>query len=460
METQKVLFKSVNQVADMAKGIKYFSRYQGPVSDVVISSQKATKNSCFVAIKGTNVDGHDYITDAIRRGATVVIADEQMVHKCMKQMITSNCALILVSDTTKALQTLAKNYVSQFSTEMIGVTGSCGKTTTKEILASILGTKATTVKTPGNLNSIYGLPLSMFNLDSSCRYGVFEMGVDHVGEMDILSSIVRPSSAIITNICSSHLEKFASMRNLVDEKKKIFTSGAKDVYISESCSFKNYILKGVGANIHEFGYNCVSGLESVVNLGLRGWIIKYKSEKMHLNCVGWHSLIDCLGAIAVAEQMKCSPKQIADGVSRVSQMPGRSKVYEGSITVIDDTYNANFESSFAILDAIEKLNWNGRKNIAFGSMKELGLASAESHYKLGSKIGKSGASNVFLYGPEMHPVYDLLKGEGFTGNVVYSETYDEVEYNVKKQMTEGDLYLLKGSRVMQMERLLPVLLRA
>ncbi|MGX8679152.1 MAG: UDP-N-acetylmuramoyl-tripeptide--D-alanyl-D-alanine ligase [Sphaerochaetaceae bacterium] len=458
MKNDEVLFASATEIASMAKGVTYINNSSKCITSVAISSKDAVQGSLFVALKGAKMDGHDFIGDAIRNGAVAVLANEKQTYKCIRQMVGKPCSLIIVQDTLEGLQSLARNYAAKCNAQMIGITGSCGKTTTKEILASILGMRGTTAKTPGNLNSLYGLPLSLFHLNSKCRYGVFELGVDHVGEMDTLSSIVNPDIAIITNICESHLEKFGSIRNLIDEKRKIFGPQVEKAYISEQCQYKHYIAKGSPVPVTEFGVQSIRGLESVVNMDLNGWVLKYNGVKMHLNCLGWHSLIDCICAIQVADELGCTAKQIAEGVNRVVQIPGRSKVYEGEITVIDDSYNANYESSYAILDAIEKLRWKGRKNLAFGSMKELGSASSVSHRMLGKKIGNSGASNVFLYGKEMEEVYSLLKNESFPGKVFYSEMFEEIQNDVVRTMTEGDLFLLKGSRVMQMERLLPTLL--
>lgn len=458
MNNDEALFKSATEVASMSKGVTYIKNGNGPITNVVLSSKDAREGSLFIALKGTNVDGHDYIEEAIARGAVAVMAEDGQTFKCIRQMMGRQCSLILVPSTIKGLQELARNHAARCSAQMIGITGSCGKTTTKEILASVLGMKAATAKTPGNLNSLYGLPLSLFNLNSRCRYGVFELGVDHVGEMDTLASIVNPDVSIITNICTSHLEKFGSMRNLVDEKRKIFSSGSERAYISEECRFKRYIVKNSPVAVKEYGHRSIRGLESAVNLGLNGWILKYRGVKMHLSCLGWHSLMDCICAMQVSEDLGCTPSQIADGVNRVMPIPGRSMVYEGDITVIDDSYNANFESSYAILDAVQRLGWKGRKNIAFGSMKELGSDSAAAHRRLGEKIGRSGAGNVFLYGKEMEDVFRLLMREAFPGNVFYSEFFEEIQKDVEDQMCEGDLFLLKGSRVMRMERLLPTLL--
>lgn len=455
----EILFNSASEIAAMAKGVTYLNNSTKPVTSVVISSKDAVPGSLFVALSGTRADGHDYISDAVSRGAVAVLAEESQTYKCMLQLMGKPCSLILVKDTLKGLQELARSHVSRFNAQIVGITGSCGKTTTKEIIASILSVKAPTAKTPGNFNSLCGLPLSVFGLNRRSRYGVFELGVDHVGEMDTLNSIVNPAVAILTNVCSSHLEKFGSIRALVDEKKKIFTPDLEHAYISEDCHYKNYIIKDAPVAVTQFGVRCTGGLDSVINLGLNGWFLKYRGVKMHLNCMGWHSLLDCICAITVATDMGCTPMQIAEGVAKTEQISGRSKVYNGEITVIDDSYNANYESSYAIIDAVQKIHWKGRKNLALGSMKELGTQSVTAHRKIGEKIGTSGVDNVFLYGKEMEEAYRVLRRGAFRGNLVYSDNFEEIRRDVSEAMRSGDLFLLKGSRAMQMERLLPTLLR-
>ena len=451
----KVLFTTGN-AARLCAG--EFAGFNSQISNVQISSSSCSFGSLFVALKGEKTDGHKFIFQAIEKGASSILLDNKHYAEMANRLRNYAIGIIIVNDTLQGLQKLAENYIAQFDMTRIGITGSCGKTTTKEILSSILSEKGYTSSTPGNLNSEVGLALSVFTANSKSQFGIYEMGIDKIGEMDTLNRILKPEVGVLTNIYSSHLEKFGTVNNLVKEKSKIFKSYPSMRFLYEDCNYKNQIIRlSKNSDFKLFGINQLTGLTGFENLGLNGWIINYCNRKIHLKVIGWHSLVDAIAAIKVSRSLGANINDIAQGLEKLDQINGRSRVYKGSRTIIDDSYNASYESGYSILDLVKNLSWNGQKKLVMGSMKELGYKSEESHKKLAKKMAEVGAQKIYLYGEEMKVGYDYLKHVGLKSKVFFTLDFEELEEKIIPDLNLGDLFLLKGSRAMRMERLLPII---
>ena len=262
----KVLFNS-GDAARLCLG--KFAGFNNQIFDVQISSSSCSFGSLFVALKGEKTDGHKFVFQAIEKGASSILIDTKHYDEMANRLRNYAVGIIIVNDTLKGLQKLAENYIAQFNMTRIGITGSCGKTTTKEILSSILQEKGSTAFTPGNLNSEIGLALSVFTANSKTQFGVYEMGVDKIGEMDTLNRILKPEVGVLTNVYSSHLEKFGSVRSLVKEKSKIFNKYPSMRFLYEDCNYKGQIIKNSNnSDFKLFGINQLTGLTGFENLGL------------------------------------------------------------------------------------------------------------------------------------------------------------------------------------------------
>ncbi|NQT59239.1 MAG: UDP-N-acetylmuramoylalanyl-D-glutamate--2,6-diaminopimelate ligase, partial [Bacteroidetes bacterium] len=188
--------------------------------------------------------------------------------------------------------------------------------------------------------------------------------------------------------------------------------------------------------------------------GLQGWRIQYEDRTFVLKHVGVHNLLDALAAITVARDLGAEPKHIADGLESLEPLSGRSRVINGKITIIEDSYNSNLDSASRIIDYVKTLRWEGRKTVVLGSMKELGSTSGRAHKAIGRKVKSLAPSAAFLFGSEMESAYNLLIKENYTKKLIYTDCYEELESEVTTYTHDGDLLLLKGSRSMEMERLL------
>lgn len=424
------------------------------VEDVQIDSRKCSPNSLFFALDGEKEHGLLYVGDAAKRGCSAVVVPYSDKAFALAMVKATTCSVILVSDPLSALQGLAQQYRGMMSqVTAVGITGSCGKSTTKEALASIARTLGKTVKTPGNYNSEIGLSLSILQLESDTQYGIFEMGIDHVGEMDRMVDMLKPEIGLLTNIGISHLEKFAHRFTILAEKGKLFHPGMQMGFVSDDCPYTPILEKRSHLSLKQYGLNDMQ----VLDRGIDGWDIKCDGELFHVSCVGRHLLRDVMGAIQVGIALGASGKRIAEGLEGFSPMQGRSFVHKSGVTIIDDSYNASPDSTSSILGYLKALAWKGEKKVVLGPMKELGRESVKAHALVARQLYASPMGSAYLYGQEMKGAYDLLKKGGYANPLFYTDDFCELEDHVVRASRQGDLFLLKASRSVAMERLIPAL---
>lgn len=422
------------------------------ITSAFFDSRKVQGGSLFIAVTGKNADGHDFVLPAAERGAAAVLISENKADELVP-LLRGRCAVIIAKDPLKALRRFASIRAASSSATIIGVTGSCGKTTTKEMIHSILSVSGRAVKTPGNLNSEYGLPLSMLDIEKDSDYGVFEIGVDHVGEMAGQAALLSPEYSVITNIGISHLEEFGSRDAIAREKGGILLP-------------QSYGFTPRGGDYNSYFSSFARSLEEVdvpfteINdLGLAGFGLRLGRERFILPAVGKHNITDASLAVAVARSLGVTDKDIAEGLSGLESVFGRSRVVkEGSLTVIEDCYNATLDSVSDAISTVSRLSWPGRKHIVLGDMRELGSASIPAHREIGYALSEADCDNIYLYGEEIRETYSVLASRcRGRKKVVYTHDFDELSDSVAGSAHSGDLMLLKGSRVMAMERLFPTL---
>lgn len=441
---------SFDDVARMFGAVRTYGR-AGMIEAIDTDTRTMRPGSLFVALSGIHCDGARFLPQAKKaKAACAVIASSRFDEAARK----SGLALIIVDDVLSALWSFARAHLSRFSSvTYAGVTGSCGKTTTKEALASILSVKGPTAKTPGNLNSEIGLPLSVLSVGGGTRYGVFEMGVDHTGEMEHMLSVLTPDIGILTNIGNSHLEKFGNRSAIAREKGKLFHEGVDAGFIGRGCPY----LESIEREHHVILRQYDSSSLRAVSRGLEGWDLSFGKIPCHINAVGAHLLSDIAGAVSVARFLGLSDEEIAEGLAGFTPMEGRSTVLSGDVTIIEDCYNASLDSTRSILDYVNSLSWKGNKKVVLGPMKELGSESKTAHEEVARRILRSDIRSTFLYGEEMHDAYRLLKASGWDGELSFTDDFDTLTDEVSSSVRRGDLFLVKGSRAATMERLLPVL---
>jgi UDP-N-acetylmuramoyl-tripeptide--D-alanyl-D-alanine ligase len=363
-------------------------------------------------------------------------------------------------DSLRGLQELAAVWVGRFPSLLrIGVTGSNGKTTTKEIIAAILGELAPTVKNVGNLNSEIGLPLAVFGIDRHHRYGVFEMGVNHPGEMEQMVRVLSPDYGLITNVGTAHIGLLGSREGIALEKGRLFASLPGDGigFYPEGFEWKEYYESLCKAPMVSFGLKTTGGIESVEDLGMEGWKISYEGLPLRLRLPGFHNLMNLMAAIRLARSLGAEAEQVRKGVESLGPVEGRSQLIHGPVQILHDSYNANRESMEALFDTLRDRVPGERLVLVLASMKELGEHTEDSHRKVGTALAALGARGVFLFGDEMESALRAAEETGFSGELRHTSEYTELEALVRGFVKPGDMVVLKGSHSMGLERLIPVL---
>jgi UDP-N-acetylmuramoyl-tripeptide--D-alanyl-D-alanine ligase len=429
-------------------------------SSVHIDSRKVKPGALFVALKGRARDGHCYIEAAFKSGAVCALVEASKLEELGLEEKARRCGgnLVVVENTLRALQDAAAAYLDTFPNLVLGgLTGSSGKTTTREIAATIAGREMPVAVNPMNLNSETGLPLAVFEVRDYHRMGIFEIGMDRPGEIAELARVLRPHAALITNVGISHIGKIGSRRGIAFEKKQIFSClKEKDIaLIPASSEFRQFLAEGLRGIVRFYGPEKFEELGSIRDLGLQGSEITWAGEKVRFGLPGRHNLADAVAAIALVRELGIGDRAIREGLESVRPLFGRSEILPGTMTLIRDCYNANPESAAAAINFCDALEYPGRKIYVLGSMLELGEDSPAAHRDLGSALARSTADRVFLYGREMEDAAAELEKTAAAG-FFHTNSMEELASSLKNYVKPGDLILLKGSRGCALERLTPV----
>ncbi|HAE21881.1 MAG TPA: UDP-N-acetylmuramoyl-tripeptide--D-alanyl-D-alanine ligase [Spirochaetaceae bacterium] len=438
---------------------------------VETDSRSAGPGSLFVALKGERVDGHDYALSAAESGAGALLVSHAWYDSVGRAALdawlgsrpagATNPALICATDTLAALQRAAGAWRALFPGLIrLGVTGSSGKTTVKELLASILSQSRRVVKNPGNLNSEIGLPASLFLIRPEHELAVFELGINRVGEMDVLAAAYEPDCAIINNIGSAHIGMLGGTRQgIADEKKKICSrfTGSQTLIVHEDDDFRDFLLSDIQGRGLCFGQRSLDGFGGARSLGLEGWELSYAGLSCRLALPGSHNLLNALAAIQAATLYGASPEDVRRGLEAIQPLSGRSQLLRGGVTVVNDCYNANAESMIAALSFCDDADVPGRRIYVLGSMKELGDESESAHRGLGRRAASSKADILIFYGEEALSAYQAAKDASFSGELRHFSDFDAMAAAFNRLLREGDTVLLKASRSMALERLVDLI---
>ena len=428
------------------------SIYQHYLSNPVIctDTRSISAGCLFFALKGAHFDANTFTAEALKQGAAFAIIDNP------EYQLNAQC--ILVADVLTALQDLARHHRLELHIPVIGLTGSNGKTTTKELINAVLAEKYKTFATKGNLNNHIGVPLSILSISGDTEIAVIEMGANHQKEIEFLCTIAKPTHGMITNIGMAHLDGFGGFEGVKKGKAELFTY-LKDTdgmafinrdnpYIMEMSSVKRLThLIYYGTE----GENFVSGqlLESDPLIEL-SWKKQQEVFKARANLTGAYNFENILAAICIASFFELSPGQINKGLAAYFPNNNRSQLTKTATnTVICDFYNANPSSMTAALGNISILEAKNKVAI-IGDMFELGPETAEQHHLIAALAEKSGLDTVILIGKHFYALKDKFKG-------VFFNTPEEAEAWLKENPITDSLVLLKGSRGMALEHLLPVL---
>ncbi len=428
-----------------------------------VDSRTVGEGEFFIPLPGERTDGHLFITDALRRGAGGFLVSASFYTKQQGRLRRiakkHGVPFVIVEDTLKALQNMALFHMETAgrSVKRIGVTGSNGKTTTKELIGGILSAYSACFVSRGNLNSEIGLCLEALRLSGSEEYAVFEMGMNRRGEMDVLAGIVDPDFAVITNIGTAHIGLLGSRDAIVDEKKKIFSrfDGEQTGFVYEDEPYYTRLVEGVKGKILLYGRKSLNDIKDVKDLGAAGSLISCIGGDIRFPLIGEHNRRNCYAAFALAKEIGVPFDIMKKSLEKARPLFGRGEIIRGDVLLILDCYNANYESMVEGLRFLQALPGVKRKLAVLGDMKELGEFSRESHLNLAKTLSTMGLDGLFLYGPEMEAAFgefNKLKVNGST-SVDWTDSFETLAELIRKHLKKGDALLIKGSRSMELEKL-------
>jgi len=420
-----------------------------------IDTRTIKTGELFFAVKGERLDGHDYVGAAVEKGAVAAVVQKDQLHRYPEKT-----RLLAVDDTLVALQTLATAVRKVWGKPLVGITGSAGKTTTKEAVAHVLGARFRVLKSEGNFNNHFGLPLMLLKLEPEHDVAVIEMGMSHAGEIRALAKIAQPEVGVVTNVAPVHLEFFDSLAGIARAKYELIESlpshgtavlNADDEYVSQfGRDFKG--------RVATYGMRPTADVraENVRTRGAEGSefdvVMLSGREPARLPLVGEHNILNALAAVAVGVARGLKPSDAVAALATLTPPDKRGQVLQlGNITVINDCYNSNPKALHAMVDALAAMK-AGRRIVVAGEMLELGPAGEEMHRVAGQHIAGNKIDVLLGVRGLAQAIVDGARGAG--GQAEFVATPEEAGEWLAREARDGDVVLLKASRGVKLEKAL------
>ncbi|MEW6196082.1 MAG: UDP-N-acetylmuramoyl-tripeptide--D-alanyl-D-alanine ligase [Bacteroidota bacterium] len=434
-----------------------------PLASVEIDSRKVKKETLFVAIKGEKLDGHDFVHEAIKKGAGAVVINKNKFRNFSKIGIP----VITVEDSIKAYGNIARVWRKKINAKVISVTGSNGKTTTKEIVSTLLSEKFEVIKTEANNNNHIGVPLTILSADEKCEVLILEQGTNHFGEIEYSANISLPDIALITNIGDSHLEFLKNREGVYKEKSalldlceihggKVFLNLDDPVLRKASKNYWNKITYGFKGNVDVkgkiLGYTKEGRPKIQIRFNKNVLSIGKGFGKLvvTLPIYGESNAQNFLASASIALFAGLKPEQIVSGAKKIKPVHGRFVVGNfKEAVIIDDTYNSNPGSVKSAVEIVNRIKLFNKKIFVLGDMLELGKASARLHKELAEIFRKSDKSLVLTIGSMMKNLHKALSSKQIKS--IHFNKREELELYLKYESVEKSVILVKGSRGMKME---------
>jgi UDP-N-acetylmuramoyl-tripeptide--D-alanyl-D-alanine ligase len=431
-----------------------------PVAGVSIDTRTLAVGEVFFAIVGHERDGHAFLNDAAARGAACLVVSS------LPDDLRGSTPVVLVEDTTRALGRLAAYHRARFSLPVAAVTGSNGKTTTKEMMASVLGALGPVLKPESSFNNQWGLPLTLFRLGPEHRAAALELGANQPGEIAALARICQPTVGIVTVVASAHTEFFGSLDGVQAEKsalvRAIPTEGAvvlnaddaRVLAMREQAAARvlTYGTSG-GADVRAVGLAVETAQGVRFALGMGG-----QERSVRLAFAGRHNIVNALAAAGAGRALGLGLDQIAAGLEAARPAKGRCVWRRsGGITILDDTYNANPSSLIAALDTLAAGAGAARRVVVLGDMLELGAGAEAAHREAGRAIAAAGVAELIGVGRHARTAVEAARASGLAESH-HTATFEDTVVLLLKRLVPGDALLVKGSRGMRMEQVVDALM--
>lgn len=448
-EVNKMAIFTTEEVKQATGGIVEPSLNGVTYLDIVTDTRQITKDCLFVALKGEKFDGHSFVKEAVKKGASAVVVDHKI----------QGVPCIVVEDTLKAYQDLAHFHRMRFSIPVVAITGSSGKTTTKEMVGAILSSQMNIVITEKNFNNEIGLPKTLLRLDESHEACVVEMGMRGFGQIEELAKIAQPTIGVVTNVGTSHIELLGSQEGIAKAKSELVRELPETGYaiLNSDDPWVAAMEKMTDAHCVTYGQNPSSTVAAIeVSYRRNGMQCKAKLfDQLYaffLPMVGIHNIYDALAAIAVGKLLGINEGKMQKALGDFTSLPMRQEIVNcGPLVLFNDAYNANPSSMAEAIRAVGHLE--GKRKIAMvGDMLELGDYTEKAHREIGELLAAEQFDMVFAYGEASQYIAEAAK-EGGVPVVVSSLSHDEIAEKYKEKAEKGDTVLIKGSRGMTMEKI-------
>jgi UDP-N-acetylmuramoyl-tripeptide--D-alanyl-D-alanine ligase len=431
------------------------------VSRVSTDTRQIQPGDLFFALRGERYDAHDFVDRAVAGGAAALVVSR-------KVPVDARVPVIMVGDTLAGLQALAAYNRRQFAVPVVGVTGSSGKTTTKDMVAAVLETRYKVLKTKGNFNNEIGLPLTLLDFSAEHGAAVVEMGMRAPGEIDALCRLARPTCAIINNIGVAHLERLGSVENIARAKGEILDHISADGFA---------LLPGDSPHAREQARRCHGrvfffGLDPGMDIFARDVrregagnrftaVMGDVQCEVYLPLPGRHNVMNALAAAGTGLLLGLTPDEVAAGLARVTLSGMRTELVDaGAYTIINDAYNANPDSTCAALQSLEEIAGDRRKVAVLGDMLELGGGAEEGHRRAGAAAVRHGTALLVTVGELSRETAEgARQAGGVRDGIIPCGNKDEAVQVLRRELRPGDVVLVKGSRGMRMEEIIRDLLK-
>ena len=445
---------SLQKIAEACNGIYHGDAEKAAceVSSVVIDSRKVQNDSLFIAIKGARVDGHSFIPQVMENGALCAVSEQDLGDVPYPYIKVASCE--------QALKDIAEHYRRSLDIKVVGISGSVGKTSTKEMIAAVLGRKYHVLRTPGNFNNEIGLPLTIFMIDREHEAAVLEMGMNHFGEMHRLSRMARPTHCVFTNIGVAHLEYLGSRDGILKAKMEMLDYAAPDagIFINGDDD-KLAVMKDRAVT---FGLKKTNQIyaDQIENLGLDGIRCRIRTPEGDIHAAipipGMHMVYNAMAGTCVGQSLGLNSEEIEAGIRSLSALPGRGHLlHTPRFTLLDDCYNANPVSMRAMLDVLDQALT--RKVAVLGDMGELGDQKKELHASVGEHLKDLSIDVVVTIGPLSEFIHEAARTASPSSCCLHFPDKESFLRDRDHILKDGDSVLVKASHYMGFEEIVNVL---
>ncbi len=459
---------SAQEITKAVNGFLFRGNKEARFRGISIDSRKVESGQMFVCIQGEKFDGHDFLKDVLLKNpAGIIVSNKNAVPQAMDS--TDTPFVIEVEDTLRALQDCAHFHRMNLPVRVIGITGSNGKSTTKEMISAVLETRFNTLKNQGNFNNHIGLPLTLFSLNQDHEIAVLEMGMSDLGEIKRLAEIARPELGIITNIGHAHLESLKTIQNVQKAKGELFDALDENhtalINVDDPLVFelsKTLRAQKITFSIENPADIKASDIQQKNNAGYDFKVSLFNEEiPLFVPALGKFNIYNALGAIAAGRYFGITAENMVRGLAQCQGLSQRLEVLDHPLfKIINDSYNANPQSMQEALKTLSQFQASGKKYFIVGDMLELGEISQSAHQELGRQIAEANIDFLVTLGPLAQHISRGALDAGMDKKRVASlKTHEDVIQYVQKQGVSGDCLLIKGSRGSRMEKIIEGLFR-